>query len=1140
MRLYVFHSNQRNDVNFMKKISLLLICFLLMSIPQADAAMTKRPVLKSLEGTQLLSSELEKGSEDAALKTKAKGGHIGSDGALLKLEALCAIPPATKNGATTKADPVIQCQLIGKSSFVTLSQNALFNGRRYSVEIDSTCDASINVSGVIFEQVPASMDISADGTQFTIPPHQTGVFYVNLRSTEILPPGDYRFRMATIDDTVRRTYNYITITVTESTGMTVDVLERARGAGDDANATLDAGLIAKFRHNDPIGFYYSDALNDPVWEDFIADIPAWIFTKKGLTADGNTRLLIRAISEEPGDIYFALGEGAAGFRLETLLGDVLTTEVGDFWGFEAYPMNNGAFYQATVVLIGPKDFQGRNFPKHDFYVEVLKTDSEGYIVEESQTLKELSLVPNPVVLLHGIYGDIGTFGADNEPGFWTQTFKHHLNELGYVPNADDTYKVLKRNTFKVYEWKYDGTKGPSDIMHAFSTDFYDYLKDEVLPDFHKSGIACTQVDIVAHSMGGLMARKYVLDNVWNKSSEIGYGRGLVRRIVTVATPHTGSNIPSYLTGRFDNLDLVNYPAGYSPSLRWFLTHRKTLTRNLHYHSINNTGGYFLRVYEPDVIDMLERNTYISALVDLTPGSPFLKYINKPGNEPTVPMYGISGEAFMPLQRAMDKKILLIERDEEGNPVTVPTRVGGIALTGLTQNSAVRAFALSFQLQALVDALPSYVTWDDIVDLVAVWHPNTNDIIVDGEASHWNFGTYHTLFTATAVPGEYELWGELSNVLSLMHTGVTKHVPAGELIVNLLKGPESSFVLFQQPQTYALNQSTMMAATTSSTQFTDVETAPEFDFEITPEDVITEETMTVQVNPSTAGSGQTIVFTGNVPVGFPEENHIKLHINNVRNGLDNVTLDLEKDENGNFQYQLEGFEFAGVYEVSLSSLNNDLATLYTSPKVTLLGIPNLGNPQRISLGDSSVMQVAEGEKRPILLNVTDGNGKKWEMGHPLLGASYTIENSNIATVDEVGRIVAHSPGKTVLNASFNGLQASKTIHVTPATRVLPSRYVDLLPTTPASYQPTEGQTFQVGTEITFRASPFDSSKAATFKYSYWVIAEVSTGNVVAELNGGAGATGTWVPSNPGQYKWRMCYYHDQGVTDYTSWKTFIVQ
>ena len=119
----------------------------------------------------------------------------------------------------------------------------------------------------------------------------------------------------------------------------------------------------------------------------------------------------------------------------------------------------------------------------------------------------------PVVLVHGLRGSgPGSWGAPADEGDWPSRIYRSLCREGYTPGRDlfvcdysndhlgDYREIARRNLAPV-------------IAHACAVSGWD------------------RVDILARSMGGLVARAYLSSELY---------RGDVRTLVMLATPHQGS------------------------------------------------------------------------------------------------------------------------------------------------------------------------------------------------------------------------------------------------------------------------------------------------------------------------------------------------------------------------------------------------------------------------------------------------------------------------------------------------------------------------------------------------------------------------------------------------------------------------
>ncbi|MBR1603655.1 MAG: hypothetical protein IJ667_09465, partial [Synergistaceae bacterium] len=266
-------------------------------------------------------------------------------------------------------------------------------------------------------------------------------------------------------------------------------------------------------------------------EQIIADYDYSTYGKLGLTADGNSRLILRLQSDKPGYVFFSMQSIGAG--LESLTSRTKLNIYNDFSNFtESFIQTYGARaeqagelgYQYSAVLIAPEKFpsdNGKNFPSDNFVVRAVFYADDGSVAVKDI---ELEIQASPVLLIHGYRGSSSSFGVGKKSGIW---------------------HVLTANNFNVRIYNYDGTKGPTDILARDFNGMFRTL-DKIFDEYNSKGIECTRADLVCHGMGGLIARKFthkpsgeILDDGNNWSTRA-YQQGMIRRIVTVATPHRGS------------------------------------------------------------------------------------------------------------------------------------------------------------------------------------------------------------------------------------------------------------------------------------------------------------------------------------------------------------------------------------------------------------------------------------------------------------------------------------------------------------------------------------------------------------------------------------------------------------------------
>ncbi|MBQ4431945.1 MAG: hypothetical protein II877_10615, partial [Synergistaceae bacterium] len=319
-------------------------------------------------------------------------------------------------------------------------------------------------------------------------------------------------------------YNYIThspnndlMPVTITNPLSIATLERS--------SSSTYGIICDMTDNS-----YLDSNGNPLDESVIRYYNYSDYGKLGLAADGNSRLILRVQTDKPGTVSFS-GYDEIGAKLEALTSRV------EIWPSELRVLSKieDSLYQVSAVLVAPESFpisSKKKFPSDTFKVHVKFTDEDGEVTEDDL---ELKIEAAPVMLIHGLWGSAEkTFGKESGPGIWHQ---------------------LKENGFTVGVCDYDGSKGPSEILNGNYNRLYLRLWD-MFDKYSERGIVCTKADIVAFGMGGLIAEKYLSDegkdsNDGNNWSVWSYKQGMVRRLISIATPYYGTPWADILLGTAD-------------------------------------------------------------------------------------------------------------------------------------------------------------------------------------------------------------------------------------------------------------------------------------------------------------------------------------------------------------------------------------------------------------------------------------------------------------------------------------------------------------------------------------------------------------------------------------------------------------
>jgi triacylglycerol esterase/lipase EstA (alpha/beta hydrolase family) len=198
----------------------------------------------------------------------------------------------------------------------------------------------------------------------------------------------------------------------------------------------------------------------------------------------------------------------------------------------ADPINLKHHRKDSVVGVIYKAPYYVNMKKNAKYlaVTISVNDIEKKYIQENIIIKVYRV---PVILVHGVW--------TNPDDSWESTdFKQFLEGHGFWVAMVD-YRKHNAKTF-------DPCAEPEIGNPAIAA-----LKSrilEVLDRYNKQQISASQVDIVAHSMGGLIARGLCQQNGYKAKEN--YMKGQIRRLITIGTPHFGAGLAGILYRQKDN------------------------------------------------------------------------------------------------------------------------------------------------------------------------------------------------------------------------------------------------------------------------------------------------------------------------------------------------------------------------------------------------------------------------------------------------------------------------------------------------------------------------------------------------------------------------------------------------------------
>jgi pimeloyl-ACP methyl ester carboxylesterase len=177
----------------------------------------------------------------------------------------------------------------------------------------------------------------------------------------------------------------------------------------------------------------------------------------------------------------------------------------------AVATSSGQYY-AFAVYRAPLDFvrSGNTY-------DTAKGQKQIVITVGSQPV-QVTLIRPPIFLIHGIW---------SKPAAW-----NYFTALTTDPRFSPLLEAAN----------YAGSNGLSVSFNEYFV--FSQMTQWIAQFAIQNEVAATQADIVAHSMGGLIARDMVRDPRFYSSGN--YGSGTIHKLITIDTPHNGSDFAPLL------------------------------------------------------------------------------------------------------------------------------------------------------------------------------------------------------------------------------------------------------------------------------------------------------------------------------------------------------------------------------------------------------------------------------------------------------------------------------------------------------------------------------------------------------------------------------------------------------------------
>lgn len=160
---------------------------------------------------------------------------------------------------------------------------------------------------------------------------------------------------------------------------------------------------------------------------------------------------------------------------------------------------------------------------------------EASIGSDDKMTEKFSVYPKPVILVHGLWSNAEAWSE--YPGYLSDVYGS-MAWRGYAVGANP--EIAKMNTGDHF-----GNTEPTNSIFQNAQELAKQIK------FAQEEMNAWHVDVVAHSMGGLISRFYIHSFM---SDLAGDGKPLVANLVMLGTPNQGSPCADLRTGIFESLD----------------------------------------------------------------------------------------------------------------------------------------------------------------------------------------------------------------------------------------------------------------------------------------------------------------------------------------------------------------------------------------------------------------------------------------------------------------------------------------------------------------------------------------------------------------------------------------------------------
>jgi pimeloyl-ACP methyl ester carboxylesterase len=265
-------------------------------------------------------------------------------------------------------------------------------------------------------------------------------------------------------------------------------------------------------------------LADVVLRDLLPSRPNWApLIARGIVADDTSAAIVLFASATPGDVSLATANGAVLLPYSPDFLNTAPASGAPTLRVRTALFPDGRYYGAALLQAPPLGAM------RSFATPITITASQGTLTVETA----LQLLPPPVILVHGLWGDLTSL----------QSVEDYLTTTAPWQGTGIVAPICY-STYLAFDATSDPLSTSSDECEVTSAAALAAGIASVEQMLDAAQIVGGRVDIVAHSMGGLAARNFATVADYQ---DIRYRTlGAFHEVVTIDTPELGSSLATYL------------------------------------------------------------------------------------------------------------------------------------------------------------------------------------------------------------------------------------------------------------------------------------------------------------------------------------------------------------------------------------------------------------------------------------------------------------------------------------------------------------------------------------------------------------------------------------------------------------------